>query len=212
MLIPLHIFDTILETYAIEKKGVLHVGAHNCEELSTYNTIGIESEKIIWIDANTSKTINNIARGIPNCFTAVLDETAGEKEFKITNNGESSSLLDFGTHAETYSYIVVVETLKVTTETLSDFFTRTKLNPANYNIWNFDIQGSELHVFRGSPELLKYADLIYTEVNTAEVYKGCGQLHEIDSFLELHGFSRVKTIITNDFWGDAIYVRTKKTD
>ena len=210
MLIPVHIFDAILETYNIEKKGVLHVGAHNCEELTTYNGIGIKSENIVWIDANPSKTINNIAGGILNCFTAVLDETAGEKEFKITNNEQSSSLLDFGTHAETYSSIVVVETLKVVTETLLDFFTRTKLNPANYNIWNFDIQGSELHVFRGSPELLKYAELIYTEVNTAEVYKGCGQLDELDSFLKIHGFNRVKTVLTNDFWGDAIYVRTKK--
>jgi FkbM family methyltransferase len=212
MLIPLHIVDTILETYNVARKGILHVGAHNCEEMQAYNTLGFEANQIIWVDANPEKTSMNLARGIPNCYTAVLDETAGEKSFKITNNGQSSSLLDFGTHALSYKDIVVVETIKVQTERLSDFFTKTSLDPANYNIWNFDIQGSELHVFRGSPEILTHVDLIYTEVNTAEVYRGCGQLNELDDFLKIHGFKRVKTEITNDYWGDAIYVKNKIVD
>jgi hypothetical protein len=211
MLIPIHIVDTIIESYNIDKKGILHVGAHNCEERDTYHTIGFNDNQIVWVDANPAKTAGNIARGITNCYTAALDETVGEKIFKITNNGESSSLLDFGTHSLSYSDIVVVETLKVQTERLSDFFVRTSLDPSNYNIWNFDIQGSELHVFKGSPELLVHVDLIYTEVNTAEVYRGCGQLNELDDFLEMNGFKRVKTSITGAYWGDAIYVRNKNT-
>lgn len=209
MLIPLQVFNTIIESNNIEKKGILHVGAHNCEERNAYNSIGFKDESTIWIDANPKKTAENVARGIPNCYTAVLDETVGEKIFNVTNNGQSSSLLDFGTHQYSYPDIKVIEKLKVTTERLSDFFVRTNLNPEHYNIWNFDIQGSELNVFKGSPELLKHADLIYTEVNIAEVYRGCGTLDNLDDFLKGHGFKRVKTEMTNQYWGDAIYVRNK---
>jgi hypothetical protein len=209
MLIPLTEFNTLIEAYNIEKKGILHVGAHNCEERNAYNSIGIKDECIVWVDANPKKTAENVARGIPNCYTAVLDETVGDKIFNITNNGQSSSLLDFGTHQYSYPDIKVVDKLKVTTERLSDFFVRTNLNPQDYNIWNFDIQGSELSVFKGSPELLKHVDLIYTEVNIAEVYRGCGTLDMLDGFLKGHGFKRIKTEMTNEYWGDAIYLRNK---
>lgn len=93
------------------------------------------------------------------------------------------------------------------TETLTDFFNRTKLNAENYNVWNFDIQGSELNVFKGSPELLQYADVIYTEVNSGEVYKNCGILSEMDTFLDAYGFSRVATEMTPYKWGDAVYIK-----
>ena len=36
MLIPLQEFDTIIKSNNIEKKGILHVGAHNCEERINY--------------------------------------------------------------------------------------------------------------------------------------------------------------------------------
>jgi hypothetical protein len=49
-------------------------------------------------------------------------------------------------------------------------------------------------------------------VNTAEVYKGCGQLNEVDDFLKTHGFKRVKTELTNEYWGDAIYIKNKILD
>jgi len=31
-------------------KGIIHIGAHNCEEQDFYNSIGIND--IFWIDAN----------------------------------------------------------------------------------------------------------------------------------------------------------------
>jgi len=49
--------------------------------------------------------------------------------------------------------------------------------------------------------------VIYTEVNTADVYKGCGQLQDLDSFLGDHGLKRVMTRMTDQNWGDAIYIR-----
>jgi FkbM family methyltransferase len=189
-------------------RGILHVGAHLCEELYTYETVWKTSRNnVVWVDANDRLIQYNKHRGIPNCFTAALDETHRDVVFKVTNNVQSSSLLDLGTHAAHYPHIVVSETIPMRTQTLSSFFSNNNLDPKKYNIWNFDIQGSELHVLRGSPELLKYVDALYTEVNTEEVYKGCGQLSEMDTFLENHGFERVLTNIVSQNWGDALYVK-----
>jgi hypothetical protein len=210
MLIDIHKVKTLLQNHNIQIKGILHVGAHECEEKQAYNIIlNVADKDIIWIDANDLLTQNNIKRGIPNCYTAVLDESAHQATFYLTNNGQSSSLLELGLHKKYHPQVNVIGSYSVTTETLTNFFLRTGLSSEKYNIWNFDIQGSELSVFKGSPELLQTVDLIYTEINSAEIYKNCGQLAEMDSFLYMHGFIRVLTEMTPYQWGDAIYIKKK---
>jgi FkbM family methyltransferase len=200
--------STLLQEYNISIKGILHVGAHECEEKQTYNSVwNVKDETILWIDANSDLVEKNKRNGILNCYTAVLDETEHDAVFHITNNGQSSSLLEFGTHATSYSWCVVTENRTVRTQTLNQFFQKNSLNPANYNVWNFDIQGVELQVMRGSKELLQHADLIYSEVNTDDVYKGCGKLNEVDLLLAEHGFKRVILEMTDKQWGDAVYIR-----
>ena len=94
--------------------------------------------------------------------------------------------------------------------TLSTFFKTFSLNPRHYNIWIFDIQGSELAALRGAGVLLYGVDLICCEVSTEEVYKGCATLAEIDEYLLKYGLIRVSIKMTEDGWGDAIYVRMKE--
>jgi FkbM family methyltransferase len=207
MLIDPDVVRALFKEHAIAIKGVFHVGAHKCEEKEFYNSCGVEDKNIVWVDANPMLTADNIARGIPNCYTSVMDEVERDTTFHITNNNQSSSLLEFGTHAASYPWCVVTKSVQVRTETMRQFFSNNSLDPARYNVWNFDIQGVELQVFRGSKELLQYADVIYAEVNTAEVYKGCGKLDELDALLKEHGLTRVLTKMTDAHWGDAIYVR-----
>ena len=44
------------------------------------------------------------------------------------------------------------------------------------------------------------------EVNQTEVYKGCGLISDIDTFLLQYNFKRVLTNITPYGWGDALYI------
>ena len=162
---------------------------------------------VVWVDANERLVEENKSRNVPNVYCAALDEITRVAEFKITNNGQSSSLLELGTHATDYPDIVVVETRKVTTTTLPEFLRQNSLFPRDYNLWNLDIQGVELQVLRGASSLLDEVDAVYTEVNSQEVYKGAGQIGEIDSLLEDHGLKRVLTQMTDAGWGDALYVR-----
>jgi hypothetical protein len=75
---------------------------------------------------------------------------------------------------------------------------------------NIDVQGAELMVLQGATELLKHIDLIYTEVNIEEVYKGCCLMSDLDRFLEPFGFVRVTTKMTDWNWGDALYQKRLK--
>jgi FkbM family methyltransferase len=203
--------ETVMEALAkasIMPKGVLHVGAHECEELPFYQRLGISKDNMVWIDAIQSKVQQAQARGIPNVFKAVVtDKDDDTVTFKITNNVQSSSILDFGTHADSYPWVHFISQSEEKTVTLDTFFERQQLDPSRYEFWNFDIQGAEMLALKGATGALKYAKALYLEVNTQEVYKGCAKLEELDAFLLNLGFQRVLTDITPHGWGDALYVR-----
>jgi FkbM family methyltransferase len=197
----------ILDSIGKPMRGVLHIGAHMCEERAMYNhTWKVPDNKIVWIEAIPELVEINKQNG-NNCYCAALDEVSKNASFYITNNGQSSSLLELGTHKTYYPDIVVNRILSVETETLATFFQRNQLSPSDYNVWNLDIQGSELSVLKGGQEYLKHVDAIYTEVNQEQVYKGCCTLEELDTFLHGYGFVRVVTKMMPEKWGDALYVR-----
>ena len=48
MLIPLH---QLVNYFKLNLRGVLHIGAHECEEQTTYLQQGIKNENIYWLEA-----------------------------------------------------------------------------------------------------------------------------------------------------------------
>ena len=84
-------------------------------------------------------------------------------------------------------------------------------NIKGYNFINIDVQGYEMEVFKGGKNTLEGIDYIYSEVNKAELYEGCAQMSELDSFLGGYGFERVETYWPEDWynWGDALYIKKK---
>ena len=211
MLISKEEVQELLTLHGVKVRGAFHIGAHDCEELSVYNYFGIQNTDVIWIDAIHEKVEQNINRRIPNVFQAVISDKDNDTvTFSITNNIQSSSILELGTHATHYPQIVVIQKRVLPTITV-DTFMKTH-DASKYNFWNFDIQGAELKALMGGQESLKFADALYLEVNTEEVYKDCAQLKDIDSFLLDRGFIRTIMKIEKEGWGDALYVRKNKFD
>lgn len=209
MLIP---FEPILETlckYNIKIRGVLHIGAHNCEEIPFYlNILKLTLNNILWIDAIPNKVDEAEQRRIPNVYHAVItDKDDEDVVFNISNNGQSSSVLPFGTHSQEHPNIVYNNELHLKSITINSFFERNGLDGRICNFWNFDIQGAELMALRGATKYLEYVDVLYLEVNEKELYIGCGLMEEIDAFLAEYHFHRVLTEMTHHGWGDALYVR-----
>ena len=209
MLIPYSQLQNLLLEHNIKLNGVLHVGAHECEELPFYNHIGITADRIIWIDAIDRKVVEAQNKGIPNIYNAVItDKDDEEVVFNVSNNDQSSSILEFGTHSTEHPWVVYVDKIQKKSITLNSFFERNNIDGNKYDFWNFDIQGAELMALKGASKYLPNVKVLYLEVNEKELYKDCGLIGDIDQFLSQYNFKRVITNITKHGWGDAVYIKT----
>jgi FkbM family methyltransferase len=210
MLISWDVVKKIISDNNINISGVLHLGAHDCEEIDFYNFLGLKNEDLVWIDAINSKVIEAIKKGIPNVYHAVItDKDDDDVVFNVSNNGQSSSVLDFGTHSKEHPYVVYVDKITQKSVTIDTFMERNKIDSSKCNFWNFDIQGAELLALKGAIKSIKDTKILYLEVNENELYKNGALIGEIDSFLSQYNFHRVHTIMTRHGWGDAIYILKK---
>ena len=210
MLIDQKVVMNILEKASIKVSGILHLGAHECEEKDFYLKLGVTPQSIYWIDAIPQKVDICKQRGIPNVFCAVItDKDNQDITFNLANNGQSSSVLPLKTHLQAHPDIHYVGEIKSKTSTLDSFFIKNNIDASKINFWNFDIQGAELLALKGALKSLTHVEVLYLEVNIAELYEGCALMHEIDSFLQTYNFKRVETVMTRNGWGDAIYILNK---
>lgn len=194
--------------------GVLHIGAHECEERKAYNEKGIQDDSIYWIEGNGEKVQLNKQRGVPHIYEALIYNEEKEVDFHITKNlhvpgnSESSSILPFGVHASYYPHVQVQEVRKLKTTTLESLIRREKIPIQQLNFWNLDIQGVEFEALLSAGDMIQFADVIYVEVNLQNLYEGCALLPKLDAFLQLNGFKRIQVKMTEQGWGDAFYVRS----
>jgi FkbM family methyltransferase len=193
--------------WKVSPTNVLHVGAHIGEEKELYEEAGWGS--VIWVEAQPelAKNLEQRLSGSNDrviCAT-VWDEDGIPLKLKISSNSGSSSLLDFGTHKDSYPQITFTDEIDVTTTRLDSILKETDLP----NFLNLDIQGVELQALRGLGQLINHLDYIYVEINFKEVYRGCTKLANLDEFLIQNHFERV---ITRRYlrhgWGEALYIRS----
>jgi len=201
MLISLH---ELVKKYNIKLNGILHVGAHECEELKDYERY-ISIDKILWIEALPGKVelCKNRYPGI-NIENAIVSDKIEDVIFKVSNNGQSSSILDFGLHSQYHPQVHYITAFNGQTSLLQDILPKYNIN---YNFLNFDIQGTELKALKGMEKYLHNVEYLYTEVNSDYVYKDCALVNELDEYLKEFGLVRIETKWTDYKWGDAFYIK-----
>ena len=207
MLIP---YSVLVKKYNMKVKGILHIGAHDCEELSAYLRNNVPINKIIWLEGNP-KLVDKIKKRndniiVKNCIVSDTDNKL--ITFNITNNGQSSSILELGTHKKYYPHIKYIEKISGKTKRVDTLYKEEKIDEKFANFLNIDIQGAELLALKGMGNLLNNFDYLYLEVNREEIYKGCCLVEELDEYLKKFNFRRVETKWTNANWGDAFYIRS----
>jgi len=188
-------------------RGVIHIGAYRAEERLQYLGRGLTD--IIWIEADPRLAEwlkEHCDEPVFNYAICHLDHTEGRLHI-ATNDGASSSLLWPKEHIWKHPGIGFGETITVPTITLDTLLAEHRINVADYNFINMDIQGAELLALRGMTKTLPHIDAIYTEVNFLEMYQGCGLVDEMDDFLADYKFERRLTHDTGLGWGDALYVK-----
>ena len=201
----------LIRKYGIQLTGVLHVGAHECEEMGDYDRY-ISRDRVLWIEAMSNKVSQNLEK-FPNILIeqVVVSDRVETVQFNVANNGQSSSILELGIHKHHHPHVWYTEKHTVETRPLFPIITSPKYAHIPFNFLNLDIQGVELKALKGMEEYLKRDDTvkyIYTEVNCDYVYENCSLVGEIDEYLGQYGFKRVETNWCCDYkWGDAFYVR-----
>ena len=208
MLIPLHQLPMSKVT------GIIHVGAHTAEELQGYLLCGIRD--IAWIEANPAlikhlnDTIAPYNRMMVGNFAA--GSSTGKIDLNIANNGESSSVLEMGTHKDVHPGISYIGKTTVDLLRIDDWIESRGMSRPVYNFINLDIQGYELEALKGAVKQLQYVDFVYTEINVDPLYLNCAMIDLVDAFLRDFGFSRLTTAVTPYGWGDAFYFKASPPD
>ena len=213
MLIPFKEVCSILKYNRLPINGILHIGAHDCEERRDYVENGVNDEDIYWVEGNPDKVLYNKENGVQNIYQALIYDVEKEVEFHVTkdplNDGscQSSSILPFETHSVHYPHITVGEVKKMKTVTLESLVSTNNIPIENLTFWNLDIQGVELEALRSAGDLIRFANAIYCEVNVQSLYKGCALLGEVEQFMKEKGFTRVAMKLAEQGWGDALYIK-----
>ncbi len=206
MLIPIHILK---HKFNLNITGVLHIGAHECEEMGDYIRIGISHKNVYWVEAMKNK-VYEMKRKDPtlNIYHVVAsDKDDEEVTLNVTNNGQSSSIFEFGTHEKHHPYVNIVRKENYKTTRLDTLIKNENIPIEKLNFLNMDIQGSELKAVKGLGDHLKTFDYLYSEVNREHLYKDCCLIDELEEYIGQYGFKRVAINMTEWNWGDAFYMK-----
>ena len=199
----------------IVPKGVIHVGAHEGQEWAAYRRMGVADA--LFIEANPAVFARlQAAMGTPPGVTlanVAIAASDGPVTLHVTSFDQSSSILPLHRHSEHYPTIVETEAIEVPGRRLDTLMQELNLSGERFNLLAMDIQGAELQALAGAVSLLDHIEAINVEVSFEELYRGCGQIEELDAALAAKGFRRVAvTCPYHKSWGDAFYVRSPCTD
>jgi hypothetical protein len=199
--------DKVFQKWKIRPKGIIHIGANFCNERGFYMQAGCDDSKVVWVEA-----IPGICHRCKQIFpnVAILNEAVSDSECDIefmvsSNNGESSSILDFGEHAKIYPGVKEAGRIKMRTISLPNMLTKYNLDVNNYDFLVMDIQGAEMKALRGMVDIISKFKFIVLEVSIFELYKSQGLLNDILDFMRKYGFSLVDLEMNPEGWGDALF-------
>lgn len=197
-------------------KTICHIGSHIGLEAEKYYELGVE--RVIWVEGNyrvLNRLIKNTSKyNIDNIYVplAISDRDDEVLDFNITNNEESSSLMQLGSsHKEFYPHIDVVDKIKVITKRFDTFLKgQDEFLWEDVDMLTIDCQGSDLNVLRSFGGLLNSNNLkiIKTEINFGEMYVGNPTEEDIGNYLLNFNFHKKFWFITDDgSWGDNFWLR-----
>ena len=193
--------------FEVNFEYILHVGAHEAEELEDYISAG--AKHIFWVEAQMEKAEQLRERLDADKNSVICAVVWNEKgvplKLRIASNSESSSVYEMSKHSSLYPEITELSSVEVITTTLDSIV------PSNFSpsFLNMDIQGSELNALKGFGNRLLEIDALYLEVNKSELYFGIPHFDEITNYLRNQGF-RLASVKwwKRDGWGDAVYLRS----
>lgn len=201
--------------HGITVAGLIHLGAHEGEELADYARLGRFPVTLIEAHPDTYRRLEATVAAMPDVFPvhAAVTDRDGPVTFHISGYDECNSVLPVATLGAIMPGAAEQGTIEVAGRSLDSLATEWRAQghkAASANVVVCDIQGAELLALQGASSFLPQLEAVVLEVSFDELYEGCGQVEEIDQIMDDAGFTRVATASVQHWsWGDALYVRRR---
>jgi FkbM family methyltransferase len=191
--------DWLIETneFLCAARGVVHIGANAGQECRLYGVMELPALFVEALEGPFKTLVEEVVK-YPNqrAFQYLLTDTDGaEYDFGIANNdGQSSSIFQFGDHVKLWPSVKYVDSVKLKSSTFKTMVERERIDLSSYDALVMDVQGAELLVLKGMRDCLDGFRFIRCETADFDVYRGCCQMKDLDEYLSPRGFTRTKTI------------------
>jgi len=183
-----------LDPFFSSAKGVIHIGANNGGEILFYAQHKLP---VLWIEANPEifpRLLANL-RGIPR-QVALLGLVGSQRkenvEFHVSNNhGASSSVYLFDQHKSIWPDVDFVKKIYLPQVTLPQLLDEAGISFKSYDTLVMDVQGAELQILKGIPDLSEKFEKVQLEACNFPAYRGAPMKEELDAYLQEKGFKLV---------------------
>lgn len=211
MLIP---FTELRTKYNINPQGVAHIGASWGQESETYFNNGVKH--VLFVEA-IPEVFSRLERNVAKypfesaiCINACITDVDGQElDFNISSNdGESSSIFEFGTHQTMHPDVTWVDQLTFKSKRIDTIVANYKIDMTKYDFLNVDLQGADLLAIKSMGAHIKNFKYAYIEINKTEVYKGCALANDVYDYMAIFGFKLVEEKMIDNQWGDSFLIKS----
>jgi len=190
--------------------GIIHIGAHLCEEAPQYiDNFFLNQSDILWIEANPLlvQEQSNI-----NSQTKIFNLVCGKKEtkssFYISNFSQCGGLYKLSKeHLDCFPNIKQVDQVEVQTTPLDNFIDdltnhldkdKKKEFKQKYNTLVISVNGAELDVLKGCEKQLEFVDYVFIRGYNYKLYDPTFTMSELEGWMGVNGFSKEKSVLINE--------------
>lgn len=197
-------------------KGVVHIGGHRGQERTFYFSKRLP---VLWIEGDPEKAeqLTTNLQGFPRqrIIEALLSDEDGKPvSFHVSSNdGASSSILEFAGHAKMWPEVTMTKTLDLTSRRFDSLVDDLQIDLSGLDTLVLDVQGAELMVLRGMGATLDGFSKLEIEAADFEAYKGGTTVDELLAFCKSAGFQELERIALRHTEGIGTYydIRFAKT-
>lgn len=144
----------VLARQGKKAEGLIHVGAHDGDEVKYYRSGGLNN--VVYIEP-LPHIFEKLERKLTRISNHVaLQELCWDKDDEIisfniaSNDGQSSSAFPMSAHKDIWPEIVEVDTIELTTVTLDTILARPRFENCLFDYLVVDAQGAELRILSGA--------------------------------------------------------------
>ena len=186
-------------------KGVIHVGAHNGEEVQYYQMMGIQN--ILCFEPLPS-IVEAFREEYPEVRIeqlALSNKTQKRKFYKYQDGRQGQSSSFFPVEIESSAMTgekftnIIVNTMR-----FDEWVTGKHIKLENYDCVVIDVQGAEVEVLEGMGAWVEFFKYYNIECSEKATYQGGATAKQVVAFMNKHGFTQDSKIVIHD---DVFFIR-----